>query len=155
MKMVISALMFLLLTATGVRAQTAEIRKSAYNLEKSGLAIQGYDPVAYFTEHKAIEGKKEISTSFNGVTYRFSSEANRNLFKADPAKYEPQYGGWCAYAMGAKGEKVEIDPATFKVLDGKLYLFYNRVFNNTLPKWNSDEAHLKHNADRNWPKFIK
>ena len=155
MKKAMFALMVLLVTAAGLQAQSTEVRKKAYNLEKSGLAIEGYDPVAYFTEQKAVEGKKELNTYFNGVTYSFSSAKNRDLFKADPAKYEPQYGGWCAYAMGAAGEKVEIDPATFKVLDGKLYLFYNKLFNNTLPKWNKDETHLKNNADRNWPKFIK
>lgn len=155
MKKVMFALLVLLATAAGLRAQSTEVRKKAYNLEKSGLAIEGYDPVAYFTDHKAVEGKKEISTHYNGITYRFSSAKNRDLFNADPAKYEPQYGGWCAYAMGAAGEKVEIDPETFKVLDGKLYLFYNKLFNNTLPKWNNDETQLKNNADRNWPKFIK
>jgi YHS domain-containing protein len=155
MKTILFALWVLFSMTPGLSAQTAEIRKKAYNVEKSGLAIHGYDPVAYFTEHKAIEGKKEISTYFNGVTYRFSSIKNRDLFKANPGKYEPQYGGWCAYAMGANGEKVAIDPETFKVLDGKLYLFYNKLFNNTLTKWNGNEKTLKNNADRNWPKFIE
>jgi YHS domain-containing protein len=155
MKKLLFALLALISMGTGLSAQTTEIRKKAYNLEKSGLAIQGYDPVAYFTGHKAIEGKKEISIYYNGVTYRFSTVKNRDLFKANPVKYEPQYGGWCAYAMGAKGEKVAIDPETFKVLDGKLYLFYNKLFNNTLPKWNEDEINLKNNADRSWPKFIQ
>ncbi|MEO7531133.1 MAG: YHS domain-containing (seleno)protein, partial [Sediminibacterium sp.] len=91
--------------------------------------------------------------SQEGVTYRFESAKNKQLFMADPAKYEPQYGGWCAYAMGAKGEKVSVDPATFKIIDGKLFLFYNRFFNNTLKDWNKDEANLKTGADRNWKKF--
>ena len=68
----------------------------------------------------------------------------------NPAKYEPQYGGWCAYAMGAKGEKVSVDPKTYKIVDGKLYLFYNRLFNNTLEDWNENEAKLKNKADANW-----
>jgi hypothetical protein len=85
----------------------------------------------------------------------FPSAQNRDLFKADPARYKPQYGGWCAYAMGASGEKVEVDPETFKVLNGKLYLFYNKYFNNTLKSWNKDEPELKKKADANWMKLGK
>ncbi|MBS1976671.1 MAG: YHS domain protein [Bacteroidetes bacterium] len=121
---------------------------------KNGVAISGYDPVAYFTLHKAVEGKEEWAYQHEGVTYYFSTEANRKAFAASPSAYEPQYGGWCAYAMGATGEKVEIDPETFKISDGKLYLFYNQFFNNTLPKWNKEEAALRLKADRNWRAFI-
>jgi hypothetical protein len=91
---------------------------------------------------------------YDGVNYRFASEQNRQLFKASPSKYEPQYGGWCAYAMGANGEKVEVDPETFKIIDGKLYLFYNKLFNNTLTTWNKNEATLKQKADKNWLRFV-
>jgi YHS domain-containing protein len=132
-----------------------ELHKKQYNLEKDGVAIKGYDPVAYFTGSKAQEGKKDISLTTEGITYRFATTQNRDLFKASPAKYQPQYGGWCAYAMGATGEKVDIDPETFKLLDGKLYLFYNQFFNNTKKTWNKDEANLKKKADANWEKFIK
>ena len=124
-----------------------------HNLNKAGVAIDGYDPVAYFNQSKAIEGKKEWSVTIDGANYRFSNPQNATLFKADPSKYQPQYGGWCAYAMGATGEKVEVDPETFKILDGKLYLFYNKFFNNTLKSWNKDEANLKQKADANWQKF--
>lgn len=129
-------------------AQNAN-RAKQFNLE-NGLAIQGYDPVAYFNQNKALEGNKQFSTNFEGVTYRFINAANKEAFLKDPKKYEPQYGGWCAYAMGATGEKVEIDPETFKVLNGKLYLFYHSWTNNTLPKWNKDEANLKLKADKSW-----
>jgi YHS domain-containing protein len=118
------------------------------------LAIGGYDPVAYFTSSKAIQGKNEIGTVYEGVAYRFATIQNRDAFKANPAKYEPQYGGWCAYAMGAKGEKVEVDPETFKLVNGKLYLFYNKYFNNTLKSWNENETQLKANADQRWAKFV-
>lgn len=138
--------LFLLLFAVGASAQQR-------NVSRTGLAIEGYDPVAYFSKQKAIEGKKELSLVMNGATWYFSSPENRDLFKANPAKYEPQYGGWCAYAMGAKGEKVEVDPETFKVLNGKLYLFYNKYFNNTLKSWDKDEVNLKDKADVNWAKF--
>jgi YHS domain-containing protein len=128
-------------------------RVKQYNLEQQ-LAIQGYDPVAYFTQSKATKGSPKINLSHLGVIYYFSSEANKKLFEANPQKYEPQYGGWCAYAMGSNAEKVEIDPKTFKILDGKLYLFYNAYWNNTLKSWNKDEKNLKIKADRNWLKFI-
>lgn len=146
------ALLLVFISSAGLFAQDA-LRKKNYNLD-DGLAISGYDAVAYFTQNKALEGKKEFSLSYQGVTYYFSSSQNRDEFKKNPAKYEPQYGGWCAYAMGAKGEKVSIDPATFKILNGKLYLFYNKFFNNTLKDWNKDEANLKTKADANWQKVF-
>jgi YHS domain-containing protein len=126
------------------------IRKKHFNLTDDGIAIKGYDPVAYFTKGEAIKGKKEFAVFHQGATYYFSSSENKEAFKKNPSVYEPQYGGWCAYAMGEKGEKVSIDPETFKIINGKLYLFYNRFFNNTLKSWNKDEPNLKHNADANW-----
>lgn len=129
-------------------------RTAQFNTEK-GLAIQGYDPVAYFTQNKAVKGKKELAVSAEGVTYYFASVENKELFKKDYKKYEPQYGGWCAYAMGAAGEKVEIDPETFKIVGGKLYLFYHSWSNNTLTKWNKDEANLKPKADASWAKIFR
>jgi YHS domain-containing protein len=125
-----------------------------FNLE-NGLALQGYDPVAYFLEQKAVAGRKEFAHAHEGATYYFASERNRQAFVKNASAYTPQYGGWCAYAMGATGEKVEIDPETFKITDGKLYLFYNRFFNNTLPKWNKDESSLKSRADQNWKMLLQ
>lgn len=156
MKKVFSFILVSALAITAASAQSqSDTRKKQFNLDKSGLAIEGYDPVAYFTQQKAVEGKKDITLTNDGVTYHFATTQDRDLFKANPAKYEPQYGGWCAYAMGATGEKVEIDPATFKLLDGKLYLFYNKYFNNTKKKWDKDEANLKAKADANWAKFVR
>jgi YHS domain-containing protein len=132
--------------------QTEELRKKHYNL-KNDLAIQGYDPVSYFTD-KPQEGKVEIKYAYNGVTYRFISQSNLEKFKADPEKYEPAYGGWCAYAMGESGEKVKIDPETYKIIDGKVYLFYNFWTNNTLTTWNKNERQLREAANRNWTKII-
>lgn len=135
-------------------AQSSAKKISEYNLEKR-VAIQGYDPVAYFKQNKAIKGKKEISATLDGVIYQFSSATNKEIFSKSPASFEPQYGGWCAYAMGSAGEKVEINPETFKIIDGKLYLFYNAFFNNTLKSWNKDEVNLKAKANTNWSKIIK
>lgn len=131
-----------------------KIRIKEFNLE-DGVAIGGYDPVSYFTVNRAVKGDSKITFTYNGVTYYFSSRKNRDLFQKNSEKYEPMYGGWCAYAMGADGSKVEVDPGTFKILDGKLYLFYNYYFSNTLPAWNRDEARLKANADRYWNGYIK
>jgi YHS domain-containing protein len=152
MKRKLVAFVIMIVTVVPCAAQTT-LRTAHFNMEK-GVAIEGYDAVAYFTG-TAIEGKEDLSFKHEGVTYYFSSAANRDLFAKNPASYEPQYGGWCAYAMGASGEKVEVDPETFKVVDGKLFLFYNSLFNNTLPKWNNAEAQLKSKADSNWQMIFK
>jgi YHS domain-containing protein len=150
----IRILIFAFIPVIMVGQLSAQVKKEHLNIE-DGLAISGYDPVAYFVTGKPLEGKEDLMVKMDGVVYRFSSVTNRDLFQKDPQKYQPQYGGWCAYAMGANGSKVEIDPETFKIVDNKLYLFYNAYFNNTLKKWNTDENNLKKNADVNWKKFIK
>jgi len=133
-------------------AQSSDAQRLAqYNLDK-GLAIEGYDPVSYF-DGKPQKGRSNVAVTYKGVTYRFANAANADRFKKNPAAYEPAYGGWCAYAMGAAGEKVEVDPETYKISDGHLYLFYNKFLNNTLPKWNKDEKSLMHKADASWMKF--
>jgi YHS domain-containing protein len=114
------------------------------------IAIDGYDPVAYFKAGKAVEGSSSILSRRGGVIYNFSTTKNKALFDKTPDKYLPVYGGYCAYAMGVDGSKVKIDPETFKIVDDKLYLFYNFVFTNTLPKWNHDESNLKKKADSYW-----
>ncbi len=153
MKKLFSVLFAILVLVTFISAQS-EKRKKEFNLEKSALAIRGYDPVAYFVQKKAVEGSKANSLVYEGVTYYFSSQQNKELFRANAARYEPQYGGWCAYAMGANGQKVEVDPETFKIKNEKLYLFYSKFFNNTLKSWNKDEPGLKIKADANWTKFL-
>ena len=129
-----------------------EKRLKIFNIENK-IALKGYDPVAYFKQKKAIKGKKELSFTYEGVIYNFSTKDNKEVFTKTPAIYEPQYGGWCAYAMGSSSDKVEIDPETFKIIDNKLYLFYNAYFNNTLKSWNKDEKQLKMKADLNWKKY--
>jgi YHS domain-containing protein len=145
-------LLLLLFGWSTVTAQNSTERVQHFNLE-NGLAIQGYDPVAYFSG-KALKGDAKFALKYQGITYHFSSEANKKAFAASPAKYEPQYGGWCAFAMGDYNKKVEINPETFKIVDGKLYLFYNAYLTNTLKSWNKNEAHLKREADKNWQKTI-
>lgn len=148
-------LIFALILVSGFSfAQNDAKRISQYNLENK-VAIQGYDPVGYFNQGKALKGKNEFTVSYQSVIYKFSSNENKQTFLKNPSKYEPQYGGWCAYALGSSGEKVEINPETFKIIDGKLYLFYNAFFNNTLKSWNKNESNLKSQADDNWKKIYK
>lgn len=155
MKRLFFTLTFLLLLSFGLQAQTdTNIRKEHFNLRKN-LAIEGFDPVAYHTENKAIKGKKEFQYTYNTVNYRFANQINLDLFKTNPQKYEPAYGGWCAYAMGAKGEKIKMNPETFKITNGVLYLFYNKRTNNTLEEWNKKPAKLQNKADQNWGEIIE
>lgn len=147
-------ILFLIVLTTSVFGQSAAKRLAEYNLDKK-VALLGYDPVAYLNQKKAVKGKSTIVAIYEGVVYNFSSQGNKDLFLKNPTNYEPQYGGWCAYAMGSSGEKVEVDPETFKIIDGKLYLFYNAYFNNTLKSWNKDEVNLKAKADSNWKKNLK
>lgn len=153
MKKILLLLLLAFTTATTF-AQNATKRAAEYNLEQK-VAIQGYDPVAYFKQNKAVKGKAALMLTYEGIIYQFSSQANKDSFTKSPSSYEPQYGGWCAYAMGSAGEKVEINAETFKIIDGKLYLFYNAYFNNTLKSWNKEEQSLKTKADANWKKIIK
>jgi YHS domain-containing protein len=134
------------------QAQNETLRKKHFNV-KEEIAIEGYDPVSYFDD-KPREGKAEYTFVFQGVTYLFATAGNLSKFKSNPGQYEPAYGGWCAYAMGDAGEKVKIDPETYKITGGKLYLFYNFWGNNTLSDWNKSEKNLKANADKNWDKIF-
>lgn len=142
----------LILLFSALWAQSPNTRQENFNVRK-GIAIDGYDPVSYFSE-RPLEGRSDLSYKHQGITYLFASTANLAAFKSDPTRYEPAFGGWCAYAMGETGEKVKIDPGTFKILDGKLYLFYNFWGNNTLNKWNQQEQILKVKAEQHWKKLV-
>ena len=124
------------------------------NLNNGNIAISGYDLVSYLEDQKAVEGSKEYRYVYQEVTYQFKTSDHLNKFKKNPKKYIPAYGGWCAYAIGKSGKKVSINPETFKIIDGKTYLFYNKRFTNTLTLWNEDEQSLKQQADQNWDKII-
>ena len=132
--------------------QIQQLRADRFELDRRGLAIGGYDPVAYFPEGggEPAKGDKKLSLEHRGVTYRFSSQANMELFKASPEKYEPAYGGWCAYAM-AKDTYTEPNPKRFSIENGRLLLFYDGVFGDTLKSWNEEgPAKLTPLADRFW-----
>lgn len=130
----------------------AQNRAQVFNV-KNNVALNGYDPVTYF-KGKPLEGSESYSYSHKGIIYLFTDSRNRAMFIQEPEKYEPAYGGWCAYAMGETGEKVKVDPETFKIIDGRLYLFYNFWGNNTLTSWNKNERTLRLNADKNWKKIF-
>lgn len=131
------------------QGQAQESKK--YNLD-NGVAIHGYDLVSYHTPEGPIKGKSNISHTKNNVTYWFASEANKSRFIKNPERYEPEYGGFCAYAI-AKGDRVDVDPKTFKFVNDKLYLFYNFNGNNTLIDWNKKEEKLLKKADEQWEKI--
>lgn len=115
--------------------------------ERDGIALSGYDPVAFFTVGQPTRGTAEYKAEYKGSTFHFASQANRDAFVADPAKYAPQYGGFCAYGT-AGGYKAAIDPAAFSVVDGRLYLNYNRDVQKV---WNKDVPGFIAKADKNWP----
>ncbi|WP_343328314.1 YHS domain-containing (seleno)protein [Polaribacter staleyi] len=133
---------------------TAFGQKHDYNTKK-GFVAEGYDVVSYFG-NKAEKGAEKFRTTYDGVQFKFSSKEHLETFKKEPKKYIPAYGGYCAYAIGVKAEKVSIDPETFEIRGGKLYLFYNSWGINTLELWQEEGAEkLKEKADKNWLKIIK
>ncbi|MEB3212689.1 MAG: YHS domain-containing (seleno)protein [Leptolyngbyaceae bacterium] len=121
------------------------------NLNEEGVAIQGYDPVSYFTDASPKLGDSNLSSTYEGAVYYFSSETNKSAFDRNPSQYVPQYGGFCAVAV-SEGKKFPVDPNTYKVTDEKLYLFYNGELGNTKPQWEEDEANRRANADAHWEK---
>jgi YHS domain-containing protein len=116
------------------------------NVDARGVAIRGHDAVAYFVDGKAVAGQSERSVTVGSVTYWFSSDENQRLFKSDPSKYQPQYGGYCAYGV-AQGVKPDIDPAAFSIVDGKLYLNLSHAVQK---RWQADIPGFVDRANQNW-----
>ena len=125
-----------------------------YNTNKENVAVSGYDVVAYFIEEEPIEGDHSISSEYQGVIYWFANEENKAKFNQSPDQYKPQYGGWCAYAMGKKGDKVTINPKAYSIEDGKLYLFYKKGVTDTLKRWQKNTAELKSQANSEWSQLV-
>ena len=100
----------------------------SFNTDESGLALQGYDPVAYFTQDEAVPGDPAITTDYDGVTFQFSTTNNRDLFESNPEQYLPAYGGWCAWAA-SQNSLADIDPTAYVVHEGRLYLNYSSFLN--------------------------
>jgi YHS domain-containing protein len=125
--------------------------KDLLNTTWTGSAVKGYDPVAYFTDNKAIEGKSDFQSQLNGATYYFVSKEHKDLFDANPEKYLPQFGGYCAYGVSIN-KTVNIDPTAFQIIDGKLYLQYSK---DILNKFNQDPSGNLQKAQANWPNLVE
>ena len=115
--------------------------------QENGIAIKGTDPVAYFRQGTPVRGSTQFTYQWGGATWRFSSAENRDLFIANPEQYAPQYGGYCAWAV-SQGYTAAIDPNAWKIVDGKLYLNFNRRVQR---QWERDIPGNIARADRNWP----
>ena len=118
---------------------------------RGNLAIRGYDPVAYFTEGKAVKGDKDFTLGWQGADWRFASAGNRDAFSEDPEKYAPQYGGYCAWAV-SRNYTAPTDPDAFTLVNGKLYLNYNK---RVMRQWLEDRDRNIEQADENWPAVLE
>jgi hypothetical protein len=121
------------------------------NTDASGLALHGYDAVAFFTDGKPVEGSAGFEHRWNHATWRFTSAANRDRFARSPETYAPQFGGYCAWAV-SRGYTADIDPHAFEIHNGKLYLNYSRLVQ---LRWKaSREANIR-KAEQNWPRLMQ
>jgi len=148
MRLVLTLTAMLFIGSAWAQDDTA-LRRRNYNHD-NGIALQEFDPVSYFKGTRPVKGKSEFRHIHQGITYFFANADNREEFKRSPSKYEPAYGGWCAYAMAEDGSRVKVNATTYKIIDGKLHLFFNFSANNTLLKWNKNERKFKTQADANW-----
>lgn len=124
-----------------------------YISDKS-VFLNGFDPTAYFIKNKAIKGKEKFTLEYDGLQIHFVSKESMELFKSAPEEYMPEYRGWCAYDLAHGGKLVDVDPESFKFINGKLYLFYNSFWNQTLNKWNEEEDQAQiEEADRVWKQY--
>lgn len=143
----------LALLATGIYHDGMAQAESASRLRNfntdNGLAMREFDPVSYF-HGKPLKGSASFYHHYKGITYYFANANNLEEFKKSPGKYEPAYGGWCAYTVAVNGDRVKINPTAYKIVDGRLYLFYNFGGDNRLTKWNQHEKKWKASADKKW-----
>ena len=119
------------------------------NTDATGLVIRGYDPVAFFTGGRPVPGRPDLTAEYEGGTYLFANAANRDTFKANPEEYAPRYGGYCAYGVAA-GKKFDIDAASWRIVDGKLYFSLNPV---VLEKWSAEADDYICKSEKNWPQI--
>lgn len=120
------------------------------NTDKQGLALGGHDPVAFFTEARAVKGSPTHTVTWQGATYRFSSAGHRDAFEAEPAKYAPAFGGYCAYGA-SRGYAASVEIDTWQIVDGRLILNYSQSVKR---RFNEDRAGYLQKADREWPGVI-
>jgi YHS domain-containing protein len=134
-----------------VVSSTAQALEPIYTSLFSNKALGGYDAVGYFTDNKPVEGSAKFATDYQGAKWLFANEQNLNAFKANPTKYAPQYGGYCAWAV-AQGDDAPGDPLNWKIIDGKLYLNYNAKIQQ---QWEAKSADFIQAADQKWPGLLK
>ena len=139
-----------ILIVVSVLAPVTAMAVKPVNSTLLGWAIKGYDPVAYFVQDEPLKGKSAHSYAWMGATWYFASADNRALFVADPEKYAPQYGGWCAYAV-SQGGTAPIDPQAWKIVGDKLYLNVNLRIQKV---WEKDIPGYIAKADENWPQIL-
>lgn len=137
-----------------VAADSSELPLTTYNLGRDHLALAGYDPVSYYQQSGPSKGKRSIDTNYKGVRYRFLNVKNRDAFLADPERYVPAYGGWCAWAM-LEGNQVDVNPETYRIYANTLLLFYDGLWGDTRKRWAEKcktvlETNLVKTASRNW-----
>ena len=137
---------FLVIAVLGALAALARANE-VVNIDKNGLALQGYDPVGYFTDNKPVKGSPEFTAPYKGATYQFATAEHRDLFNKSPAKYEPQFGGFCGYAASINKLAV-IMPEYFQVLHDRLILQHN---DKAWKLWHQDVEGNLQKADKNWP----
>lgn len=143
--------MCLLLTGIGAfAAPPVNTLKNSFFSTQTDTAINGYDSVAYFTQNAPVKGQDAFALEWKGAKWKFSSAANLELFKSNPEKYAPQYGGYCAYGV-AKDDLVKVDPDQFTIFEGKLYLNYDA---SVQKDWNKDRAGFIKQADAKFPKLL-
>ncbi len=134
-------------------SQSTSVEKDPI-FNSGGIAIDGYDPVAYFEQGEAKKGVEAESIDYNGLTYLFSSTKNKKLFEENPEKYLPKYGGWCAYAIAETSTKMEPDPKEWQIQNGELQLFTSswmtKLTGSLKDDWNADPNDFKKRADANW-----
>lgn len=128
-----------------------QLNASATVFAPRGIAIQGYDPVAYFNQSRPVAGSAQFRHEWNGATWQFTNAENLAAFQAEPERYAPQFGGYCAFAV-ANGYTARTDPAAWHIDNGKLYLNFD---GNTREKWRADRAKLIPAAQSNWPRVIQ
>ena len=142
---------FLLVGSLSSTTEAGPLKKKV-NSDTFGVAIQGYDTVAYFTEGRAVKGESDFFYEWNNAKWYFTNEEHRDLFAADPERYAPRYGGYCAASMALTGEIFDVNPEAFRIIDGKLYLYYNKKYGNEFAA--KVEKNIK-KADENWTKVNK
>lgn len=140
--------------ATALASNTAhaydENSASEVNVNEQRVILKGYDPVAYFTDDKPTPGSSEFTATHDGATYHFASAANRDAFEADPGKYAPQFGGFCAMGV-ANGLKLDVDPTLYRVVGGKLYVNVNQQVQT---RWLDNPREFISRADSRWPAIV-